>query len=727
MFKRFNAQNLINLTFFLLFIFFFAHNSFAATYYVAPTGSDTTGNGSNPTPWATPRYACTQMAGGDTLILKNGTYVDTTPTQLGCDNQIRPPNGTAGNYTIVKAENDWQAIIDWSGCGSISDGDEPIRIYESGQTKQYIQVEGIKVINGTTAVYTRDCDHIKLKRLAIIASPASGTDDSGYGESFIIARNSHYVLLEDSWSSGCIRYGVLVIGDNGNSGGSDTTHVIVRRVVIRMDYKFPGQPKACFSAYGGNDSDCGSVDNIVFQNCIAIDWNPGSGMTDIYGGYYCPKFTKQVTFQGCIALNLKPGDGTCNGFYVLDNYRQNIGPTSMADCIAWDVKGMGIYWDRGGEAGVRSVTATADQCTIGALTAGERYAWDRDYQNGDWINSTLLNSIIDTSALNDTHIDTEKYNCYNIVAMPAGATNSITTDNGLLYLCRIETGSNCKGTGEGGKDIGANIFYKYGVDGTLWGEIDYATLTGTSLWPYPYEDQIRSDFRTVNAPKGAGTFPQTNDTTRGFCVNGTTLTKYIWEYLGNTIPAEIYVIAAPSILTASVVSISAINLSWADNSGIEEGFKLERKEGSLGIYSQIADLGQNVTSYSDTGLNSSTTYYYRVRAYSGSSNSLYSNEAFANTGTNSSGSTDSGGGGGGGGCFIATAVYGSYDASEVKILRKFRDSYLLKNEWGKKFVNWYYRWSPSVASVITDKMWIEVVIRAALKPTVLIIKKIVSS
>ncbi|MFA5014655.1 MAG: hypothetical protein WC549_03835, partial [Actinomycetota bacterium] len=26
--------------------------------------------------------------------------------------------------------------------------------------------------------------------------------------------------------------------------------------------------------------------------------------------------------------------------------------------------------------------------------------------------------------------------------------------------------------------------------------------------------------------------------TRGFCADGQTLTKYIWEYLGNTIPAD---------------------------------------------------------------------------------------------------------------------------------------------------------------------------------------------
>ena len=43
-------------------------------------------------------------------------------------------------------------------------------------------------------------------------------------------------------------------------------------------------------------------------------------------------------------------------------------------------------------------------------------------------------------------------------------------------------------------------------------------------------------------------------------------------------------------------------------------------------------------------------------------------------------------GGGSKGCFIATAVYGSYDAPEVIILRKFRDRVLCRNYFGKSFV-----------------------------------------
>jgi len=49
------------------------------------------------------------------------------------------------------------------------------------------------------------------------------------------------------------------------------------------------------------------------------------------------------------------------------------------------------------------------------------------------------------------------------------------------------------------------------------------------------------------------------------------------------------------------------------------------------------------------------------------------------------------------GCYIATAVYGSYDAYEVRILRKFRDEALAKTIFGRLLINVYYYLSPSVS------------------------------
>jgi len=90
--------------------------------------------------------------------------------------------------------------------------------------------------------------------------------------------------------------------------------------------------------------------------------------------------------------------------------------------------------------------------------------------------------------------------------------------------------------------------------------------------------------------------------------------------------------AAPSNLAASSLDETSISLVWTDNAGNENGFKVERREGSGGDYVEIAQLGRNTQSYVSAGLQSSTEYCYRVRAYiTGGSHSTYSNESCATT------------------------------------------------------------------------------------------------
>lgn len=78
------------------------------------------------------------------------------------------------------------------------------------------------------------------------------------------------------------------------------------------------------------------------------------------------------------------------------------------------------------------------------------------------------------------------------------------------------------------------------------------------------------------------------------------------------------------------------------------------------------------------------------------------------------------GGGGGGGCFIATAAYGSYEAPVVKLLRQFRDDYLLTNNPGRLFVDVYYRHSPPAARWLEKHGWAKPVVQILLIPIVAI-------
>lgn len=74
--------------------------------------------------------------------------------------------------------------------------------------------------------------------------------------------------------------------------------------------------------------------------------------------------------------------------------------------------------------------------------------------------------------------------------------------------------------------------------------------------------------------------------------------------------------------------------------------------------------------------------------------------------------------GGGGGCFIATAAYGSLLEPHVVLLQKFRDTYLLTNRPGQKFVSLYYTYSPPIANYIAEHEILKKVVRVLLLPLI---------
>jgi hypothetical protein len=74
--------------------------------------------------------------------------------------------------------------------------------------------------------------------------------------------------------------------------------------------------------------------------------------------------------------------------------------------------------------------------------------------------------------------------------------------------------------------------------------------------------------------------------------------------------------------------------------------------------------------------------------------------------------------GGGGGCFIATAAYGSLMEPHVKILRAFRDRFMLGNTSGRVFVRLYYTYSPPMADFIAEHDSLKAMVRIGLLPVV---------
>ncbi|MBR6864915.1 MAG: TFIIB-type zinc finger domain-containing protein [Bacteroidales bacterium] len=89
----------------------------------------------------------------------------------------------------------------------------------------------------------------------------------------------------------------------------------------------------------------------------------------------------------------------------------------------------------------------------------------------------------------------------------------------------------------------------------------------------------------------------------------------------------------------------------------------------------------------DSNKNLMTKYAEKIKKF----NPSYSLPAF-NTGNT-------------GGCYIATAVYGSYDCPEVWTLRRFRDDSLQSTWYGRAFIKAYYAISPQLVKWFGDTKW----------------------
>lgn len=103
--------------------------------------------------------------------------------------------------------------------------------------------------------------------------------------------------------------------------------------------------------------------------------------------------------------------------------------------------------------------------------------------------------------------------------------------------------------------------------------------------------------------------------------------KAVTAYGSSPTSNEVSVLPAPVLNPLSGITTSTVNLSWNNVSG-NNGYKVERKIGATGGWTQIATVGANVTGYANTGCSAGTLYSYRVAAINpaASGGSFYSNE-----------------------------------------------------------------------------------------------------
>jgi len=186
----------------------------------------------------------------------------------------------------------------------------------------------------------------------------------------------------------------------------------------------------------------------------------------------------------------------------------------------------------------------------------------------------------------------------------------------------------------------------------------------------------------------------------------------------------------PTATTGSATSVTSSTATLNGTvhpSGLSTTYHFEYGTGtSYGSTTDSASAGSGTsnTSVSNniTGLSASTTYHYRLVATNSVGTSTGSDQQFATSAPPvpepTPTPTPTPTGGGGGGCFIATAAYGSPMEPNVQILRQFRDRFLLDDSIGKRFVSFYYFYSPPMAEFIKEHIALRTMVRVTLLPVV---------
>lgn len=489
---------------------------FADTHYVRKTGSGSACTQASPC--LTIAAGIAAMSGGDTLVVGDGTYTN--------DPVDGPPSGTSGARTVVQSENIGGAII------QMTNNEKAINVGGN-----YIDIIGFHAIGnrlGTSdGVVWNTGNYNRYMRLAV-----EGGVQSGNYSAFVLGTGSQNNLVEECWTWGTSRYMFLVYNEGS---GAETINNIFRRNVARHDYSINDEDQeACFTNYDST--------NTLFQNNICID---AVSTTYMYGGFWDENNAsrdKSGRMYGNIVLNI---DGASAGMHDKPS-----GTRVLEDNIIWASDGGYGTADYLG-SGSYPATVTLNRMTIGALTGDYTASWSIAQGVGaKWGVSTRVPTITNSIITGAPDYGIAEWFTNDYIALynnganyggtehtPTGGANNITNINPLTnclkYLPRIET-ANCslKTAGSNGGQIGATVLYKHGTSGTLYGETGYDTLTSDPLWPFPNEALIKADFASYSGPGPTGA--------RGFATgtsmdgSAQSLTKYIWEYLGNQIPANIY-------------------------------------------------------------------------------------------------------------------------------------------------------------------------------------------
>jgi hypothetical protein len=194
------------------------------SWFVAPNGSDATGDGTKGNPFATIQKACSVISTGDTILLRGGIY-------NRADRINSTVSGTAENPVVIKNYENEEPIIDGTGL-NLGNNASLLMIERSGWMRYYI-IEGITVRNSSQ----RGIGYYRTENLTIRGCTVHDIEKraiGGYGDHTFIESNTVYNsgMQNQSGTMGGGGWPIQIAPWYDWATGEGSNHVIIRNNLV---------------------------------------------------------------------------------------------------------------------------------------------------------------------------------------------------------------------------------------------------------------------------------------------------------------------------------------------------------------------------------------------------------------------------------------------------------------------------------------------------------------
>ena len=474
-----------------------AEESYAATYYVSPTGNNNA-DGSSSAPWGTFAHAMSALKPGDTLIVKPGIYnqqlavniagTSSKPIRIftqGYEAGGNPPND---GDVIISTRYPTSALTVASGVSYVEIGGFTFRNGGAAAVNDvYCATNGSGLTN-VHGISIGAVDHLIMRRITV--KGASGCNSANFN----LAGTTNS-LFEDIAASGQGRI---------NLNALNTNHIVFRRVW--MSWTGP-------STGGGDTPGVNQIydsNNIIMENCYGTSPLIGAtvgGMgtwahyTSISGNQflgnimYLPQSVSLEAFSDTAECGQTVSGTIFSNNVAIATYTKGGGST-FAEINANPSHGTAVIYNTfvGNGLGAGDLSNKGMYLSVRSKCRFQSAATATVYNNS-FVNLTNGFQTMDSGNQLKFHDYNNLYNVYLKAYDPTGlitnrrpshekAINPAYNTTTYGYGAYLMVPAGLKGRGQAGADIGATVLYEY----------QNAVLTATPLWPWPMESRIFTEF-----------------------------------------------------------------------------------------------------------------------------------------------------------------------------------------------------------------------------------------